>query len=771
MKKRHGVLQKKFQIPIFIAIIVVFGISISFIVIKTYHATVKNAKTLVNSVARENANRISKLLEHDLAVTRTFGKTLVGYLENNSNLIDLTLLTLKKSLEKNDDIYSTWISYQLNAIDTSWDKERGRRELIVYRNKNSFVAKDQKLDLIRKDSSTLYYTIKANNEEIITDPRLCSYSDDKEAVFVTSICVPLLINNQFVGLAGVDITLERFATIINSIKPFKETEATLFSNEGQIIASSQKDIVNKANRINSGQINIIDSIKNSSTFSFETKVEDKKLYVVHIPIDVREISAKWSLQITVPLDTITKESKESATVVFLIGLAGIVVLSVIVWRIIHSKIQPIYTTINVLKSISEGDLTTVSKFNINSGDELEDMSNSINALIDSLKQIYCFTKDIGEGKLDAEYKLFNQNDVIGLSLIEMQNSLKKAEDEDKQRRIEDDKQSWISQGIATFGDILRQDNISIEQLTFNIISKLVSYVDVQQGCIYIINDDNEVELQNPDEIYYEIKAAVAFDKRKLLKDKVYMGEGLVGRCAHEKLTTYLAEVPDGYVHINSGLGESNPGSVLLVPLLLNQQVFGVIELVSFKPIEQYKIEFVEKIAESIASTLSNAKINEKTKKLLIESQKQREELASQEEEMRQNLEELQATQEDASRREAEMRSLWKVFGHIALIIEYDTEFKVISVNEKCQEYFGDIAENIINTPHQLLGFVDDRDSVGHATLLQKLKRGGVVERHSNLVTRVTNKWLYEIYAPLYDNDDNIIRYVSVGIDVSILDKS
>jgi len=490
-----------------------------------------------------------------------------------------------------------------------------------------------------------------------------------------------------------------------------------------------------------------------------------------VPVDIGEISAKWSLQIAAPLDTVIKESKEGAIMAFLIGLVGITVLSIIIWRIIRTKIEPIYTTTNVLKAISEGDLTTVSELGVNFGDELDDISNSLNALIDSLKRMSQFTKDIGEGKFDVEYKLLSQNDEIGLSLIEMQKSLKKAADEDKLRRIEDEKQSWISQGIAVFGDILRQDSANIEQLTFNIISKLVSYVDVQQGCIYIIHEDNEADFQDSDEIYYEIKAAVAFDRRKLLKDKVYIGEGLVGRCAHEKLTIYMTEVPDDYVHINSGLGKSNPGSVLLVPLLLNQQVFGIIELVSFKPIEQHKIEFVEKIAESIAGTLSSAKINEKTKKLLIESQKQREELASQEEEMRQNLEELQATQEDASRREAEMRSIWKVFSHIALIIEYDTEFKVISVNEKCQEYFGDIAENLVNTPHQLLGFVEDRKSVNHTALLQKLKRGGVVERRSNLVTRRTNKWLYEIYAPLYDNDDNIIRYVSVGIDISTLGKS
>lgn len=211
---------------------------------------------------------------------------------------------------------------------------------------------------------------------------------------------------------------------------------------------------------------------------------------------------------------------------------------------------------------------------------------------------------------------------------------------------EDEKRQWASNGIAKFSDILRTHHSDGQAMYDAIISNLVKYVGANQGGLFLIEGEKGDE-------HLKLMSMYAYDRKKYMTKQVGLGEGVLGQAVLEKSVVYLKQIPENYVVITSGLGGAVPRSLVIVPLILNEEVYGVIELASFKEFEQHVRDFVLRIAESIASSVSSVRVSERTKTLLEELQQQTEEMKSQEEEMRQNMEELVATQEEMQRKERE----------------------------------------------------------------------------------------------------------------------
>jgi len=154
-----------------------------------------------------------------------------------------------------------------------------------------------------------------------------------------------------------------------------------------------------------------------------------------------------------------------------------------------------------------------------------------------------------------------------------------------------------------------------------------------------------------------MKACYAYDRKKYISKKIRPGEGLVGTCYLEGEPIYMTNVPNNYITITSGLGDANPRAMLICPLKVNDRIFGVIELASFKPFEPHQLDFVQKVSESIAATISTVNVNIRTNRLLEQTKLQAEEMVNTEEELRQNMEEMQATQEESRRREIELNEI------------------------------------------------------------------------------------------------------------------
>ncbi|MFA6400584.1 MAG: GAF domain-containing protein [Salinivirgaceae bacterium] len=330
-------------------------------------------------------------------------------------------------------------------------------------------------------------------------------------------------------------------------------------------------------------------------------------------------------------------------------IVGLLILNFYIKKIIQKPLQELKKSIDLS---AQGILNFELHSNIlRKEDEIGATAQSFHKLIIALNKTAEFSDEIAKNNFTVDYELLSNKDAIGKSLLNMRESLLKAQEQEKIRMVKEEEENWVNQGIAKFSDILRSNSDNQEQLAVNFIRELVDYLGIVQGGLFIINEEDE------NEIYFELKAAVAYNRQKLLNKKFRIGESLVGRCAYEKLPIYMMEVPSDYVKITSGLGEANPRSISLIPAVMENKVYAVIELVSFEEFKPYQLSFISRIGENLASTISMVRVHEQTSKLLEESKLQQEELAAQEEEMRQNMEELIATQEQMERRESQLKQI------------------------------------------------------------------------------------------------------------------
>ena len=376
------------------------------------------------------------------------------------------------------------------------------------------------------------------------------------------------------------------------------------------------------------------------------------------------------------VEKINQEEEKSETFyTILLYLYIFLLSSFIYWIVKYLILNPIYKISLSSRELAKGNLT--EKIDYKSKNELGYIAQNINSMAEILQNATDFTTKIGEGKLDAEYRGLDEDhdNSLASSLLQMRKKMQSSAKADKER-------SWVNEGLAKFADILRNNNDNIQELSYQIISNLVKFMEANQGALFVLNEPED-ENEEPKII---LESAYAYERRKRIKKEIAIGEGLVGQSVQEGDRIYLTEVPEDYVEIKSGLGETLPRCVLIVPLKINEEIKGVVEIASIQEIPEYKIDFVEKLGENIASTISNAKTNERTKKLLAESQEMTEQMRSQEEEMRQNMEEMEATQEEMGRAQTEMAE--KEANLNALInnttdsiILIDTDYKIILMND------------------------------------------------------------------------------------------
>ncbi len=204
-------------------------------------------------------------------------------------------------------------------------------------------------------------------------------------------------------------------------------------------------------------------------------------------------------------------------------------------------------------------------------------------------------------------------------------------------------QVWQTVGHTRLNDAMRGEQ-DILTLAHNVIRHLCRYLDAPLGAIFVMEGE-----------MLTLVGGYAYIPNPRLPEQFKVGEGLVGQAAQERQMITLNKIPQDYVLVTSGLGDSSPRSLVICPFIYADQVIGVVEigaLVDFTPVQ---LEFIQQAMENIGIAFGTAQTRARINALLKETQRQAEEMRAQEEELRAANEELEAQAESLRASEGRLR--------------------------------------------------------------------------------------------------------------------
>jgi len=372
--------------------------------------------------------------------------------------------------------------------------------------------------------------------------------------------------------------------------PFRDQEIYLGLSAmiSDSLFSLYEEIMNSRNGINVSDNSYLPVLTNT-IHSTNAEIEE----------EVFNLLNKYSGLLDLTITKIEEENESFSSYLILMTIILSIISVIIALLVIRSMVRPVNQFKLILQEMARGKLP--DRKIQERDDEIGQMAIALNSLAAGLKALSSFSEEIGKGNYDSRFKPLSDNDTLGNALLRMREDLKNVAIEDTKRKKEDEIRNWSNHGIARFSEILREHTDNISNLSEAVIGNLVKYVEAKIGALFLLNRDTDGKQ------YLVLTAAYAYDRKKHLKKEIQPGEGLAGRCLQEGETIYLTDVPEDYIKIKSGLGENKPASILIVPLKMHEEIFGVVELASFEEMASYKIEFVERIGSSIASTISAVK--------------------------------------------------------------------------------------------------------------------------------------------------------------------
>ncbi|MCU0787341.1 MAG: PAS domain S-box protein, partial [Verrucomicrobia bacterium] len=420
-----------------------------------------------------------------------------------------------------------------------------------------------------------------------------------EGKMIVEQTFPLLRDGRFVGIAGVDRALKDIDTMLDAITKQEGVDVFLISSRGKFIADTLADVPLQTKALqNTPYASLFGRFYTNRAFA-EFKIEpDPVTQSTHFFASAPVPTGDWLVILSKPEHAVAAPILRNTLKTSGLALSALLLIMALTWWIARSVSRRISEAMNATDRVASGDLTQDLTTQAARRDEVGSMFRSLSRVVESYRQVNEICAAIASGDFSRRLKKRSAKDELADAINEM-----------AQRREEAEAQRWVKSSVSAIGESL-QGAEQADDFGNRLLTQLVPLVGGGCGGFFLRHTQGDRFL---------LVGGYGVDQSRGITGFA-PGEGIAGQAAAERKMIVVADLPEDYIKIGSGLGESRPRALAAVPIISSERVLAVVEIASFGVLTDQHRALLEEVSGMLALKLDILQRNLRTRELLDQVQ-------------------------------------------------------------------------------------------------------------------------------------------------------
>lgn len=373
-------------------------------------------------VARNYSSQFDAMVRENKAKAKTLAELMVNYQGTSRTEVTRMLHSL---LEADPNILGVYLGFEPNEFDARdyaykvGQGHDGTGRFIPYVNR---LSGQVQLDPLKDYDTMAYYQVpKQTLADFFSEPTLY------ENVLMTSLVSPIIRNGEFVGIAGVDISLQVVDDAVSQVKVFDTGYAFMVSADGTIVSHPDKSLIGTKTLSqwgietgNDSLVKMAEAIAEGREGRIITKDPHtgKKTVMNFAPVK----TGNWGIVVAAPESEILAPVKKLQGALVGAGAVTVIATAAVVFVVATRFSRPIRELAGAAAQIAQGDLDVDVR--VKDRDEVGQTAAAFRDMTAYLKEMAGAADAIAAGDLTRQVRPRSKRDRLGFAFQRMNANLR-----------------------------------------------------------------------------------------------------------------------------------------------------------------------------------------------------------------------------------------------------------------------------------------------------------------------------------------------------------